>query len=142
LKLPLAAGPALVGSGLVLIGRADEYPQLIPAAVAPRLGGGFVHGAANTHVDALHADKRIEAAALTLLGVFFGFGALFLPFGVGALASAFGVPPLLYAAAGLCAATAAAAATLAFPPPKQRQGWPLARMPQFLGMPIVLALAC
>jgi FHS family L-fucose permease-like MFS transporter len=142
LKLPLAAGPALVGAGLVLIGRADEYAQLIPAVVALGFGGGFVNGAANTLVADLHDDERRKAAALNLLGVFFGFGALFLPFSVGALTSAFGVPPLLYAAAGLCAATAGAAAVLAFPPPKQRQGWPLARMPQFLGMPIVLALAC
>ncbi|HEX7084980.1 MAG TPA: MFS transporter [Vicinamibacterales bacterium] len=140
LKLPLASGPALVALGLVLIGRAGEYAQLIPAVVALGFGGGFVNGAANTLVADLHDDEQRKAAALNLLGMFFGFGALFLPFSIGALTSTFGIAALLYAAAALCAATAIAAAALTFPPPKQRQGWPLARMPQFLGMPVVLLL--
>lgn len=141
LKLPLACGAALVGAALVLIGRALEYSQLIPAVVALGFGGGLVNGSANTLVADLHDDERRKAAALNLLGMFFGFGALFLPFSIGALTSRFGLVPLLLAAAALCLATALAAAALAFPPPKQRQGWPLARMPQFLGMPIVLLLA-
>ncbi len=141
LKPPLALGVWLVALGLVLIGSAERYAQLIPAVLALGFGGGAVNGAANTLVADLHEDANRKAAALNLLGVFFGFGALFLPFSLGALTSAFGMATLLYAAAILCVLTGGAAAALPFPAPKQRHGWPLARMPQFLGMPLVLALA-
>ena len=141
LKPPLAIGAWLVAVGLVLIGSAERYTQLIPAVLALGFGGGAINGAANTLVADLHDDARRKAAALNLLGVFFGFGALFLPFSLGALAAAFGMPMLLYASSILCVLTGGAAAALPFPAPKQRHGWPLGRMPQLLGMPIVLALA-
>jgi FHS family glucose/mannose:H+ symporter-like MFS transporter len=41
----------------------------------------------------------------------------------------------------VCAATAVASSVLAFPTPKQRQGWPLAELPRFVRMPVVRALA-
>lgn len=89
----------------------------------------------------LHEDPKGKAAALNLLGVFFGFGALVLPFSLGALTATFGVPRLLSAAAALCLAVALAAAALSFPPPKQRHGWPLADLSRFVRMPILAVLA-
>jgi MFS transporter, FHS family, glucose/mannose:H+ symporter len=141
LKVPLATGAALVAIALVLIARAGSYPQLLAAAACLGLGGGAVNGASNTLVADLHEDPRRKGAALNRLGVFFGFGALLLPFGLGAVSSTIGMGGLLVAAATLCAIIAASASALTFPPPKQRQGWPLAQMPRFVRMPVVLMLA-
>jgi fucose permease len=124
-----------------LTGTAARFATLLPAVTCLGLGGGSVNGSANTLAADLYDDARRKAAALNLLGVFFGFGALFLPFGLGALTSVFGMAGVLYAAAALCLLVAIAAAALVFPPPKQGHGFPLAEMPRFVRMPLVLAFA-
>jgi fucose permease len=141
LKAPLAIGSALVAAGLSMIGSADRFAILVAAVTCLGLGGGSVNGSANTLAADLYDDARRKAAALNLLGVFFGFGALFLPFGLGALTSVFGMAGVLYVAAVLCVLVAIAAAALVFPAPKQRHGFPLAEMPRFVRMPLVLAFA-
>lgn len=142
LKPPLAAGAALVGVALVLIGSADRFADLVLGVLCLGAGGGAVNGSSNTLVADLHEDPARKAAALNLLGVFFGIGALFLPFSLGALTSALGMSGVLYAAAALCLLTSAVAAALRFPAPKQRQGLPFAQMAQFVRVPFVLALGC
>jgi fucose permease len=141
MKLPLAVAPWLVASALVIIAGAGRYESLLPAVVLLGIGGGALNGAANVLVADLHDDARRKASALNLLGVFFGFGALFLPFSFGALLAAAGLPVLLYAAAILCVATAVYAALLHFPAPKQPQRLPLGEMRGFIAMPVVLAMA-
>jgi fucose permease len=141
LKVPLAAGAALVGSGLLIIASATAYPSMLAAVSCVGFGGGALNAVTNTLVADLHEDEYRKAAALNLLGVFFGFGALLMPFGVGAMTSKFGIWPLLTTGAILCLAVAIAAAAMAFPEPKQRQGWPLATMPRFIRMPVVRAVA-
>jgi fucose permease len=141
MKPPLAAGPVLVAAALLMILRATAFADLIPAVALLGVGGGALNGASNTLVADLHDDPRRKASALNLLGVFFGFGALFLPFAIGALLAAFSVPRLLTAAAVLCAAAGVFAALLRFPAPKQRQALPFAEMPRFLRSPLVLAFA-
>lgn len=141
LKLPLAVGAALVAIGLVVIGRAGAYSPLLIGVACLGFGGGALNAGTNTLVADLHGNPNEKAAALNLLGVFFGFGALVMPFSLGALAARFGMAALLEAAAALCVAVALLAAVLSFPAPKQRQGWPLAQMPRFLRMPIIRALA-
>ncbi|MGH9627378.1 MAG: MFS transporter, partial [Bryobacteraceae bacterium] len=141
MKLPLATGPWLVALALWIIASASHYTDLLPAVACLGIGGGALNGGTNTLVADLHDDPRQKASALNLLGVFFGFGALFLPFTLGALMSQFGTRGLLLITAGLCAATGVFAAALRFPAPKQMHGLPLAQMPRFFGMPVVLAMA-
>lgn len=141
LKIPLAAGAALVAGGLVIIAAAGSYAPLVGAVACLGLGGGALNAGTNTLVADLHDDVNEKGAALNLLGVFFGFGALVMPFGVGALTARFGVPPLLVSGAVLCLGVAFFAVPLYFPPPKQHQGWPLLNMPRFLQMPMVRVLA-
>jgi fucose permease len=105
------------------------------------VGGGALNGGTNTLVADLNEDERSKASALNLLGVFFGFGAVFLPFTIGALLGRAGVKGALYCAAGLCAVTGAAALLLRFPRPKQPHRLPLREMSAFARMPVVLALA-
>lgn len=136
LKLPLVAGAWLVAVALVLVGRATSYAALLPAVACLGFGGGALNTGTNTLVADLHDDPARKAAALNLLGVFFGFGALVLPLGIGALTSRWGVPPLLFAAAAMAAGIGVIAAARAFPPPKQHE-WPLARLPRFAAEPLV-----
>jgi fucose permease len=140
LKVPLAAGAALVGVGLVVIAAAHTYGSMLVAVIGVGFGGGALNAVTNTLVADLHeAEKKV--AALNLLGVFFGFGALLMPFAVGALTSRVGVSPLLVVGAVLCLGIAGTSAALSFPVPKQLQGWPLANMPRFIRMPTVRSLA-
>lgn len=141
LRMPLAAGAALVGLGLAIIAAAHRYESLLAAVACVGFGGGALNAVTNTLVADLHDDEHRKAAALNLLGVFFGFGALLMPFSVGALTSRFGVPPLVTAGAVLCLAVAVTAAMMSFPSPKQAQGWPLSQMPRFIRMPTVRTLA-
>lgn len=93
MKVPLAAGPMLVAAALLLIGRATGFSSLVPASILLGVGGAAVNGASNTLVADLHDDAGRKSAALNLLGVFFGFGALLLPFTLGALLRGAGPAP-------------------------------------------------
>jgi len=141
MKPPLALGPLLVAVSLAMVVRAVAFPALLPAVALLGIGGGALNGATNTLVADLHADLRRKSAALNLLGVFFGFGALFLPFAIGALLARLAISRLLIAAAVLCAVVGGFAAVLHFPAPKQRNAVPVADVARFLRSPLVLALA-
>jgi fucose permease len=140
MKLPLVAGPLLVAGALGAIARAQAFEELLPAAAALGLGGGALNAATNTLVADLHDDERKKGSALNLLGVAFGFGALLLPFCVGALLATFGIRTLLMAASMLCLAIGIFPALLRFPPPKQRHRLPVGEIPRFLQSPLVLAM--
>ena len=141
MKPPLAIGTALVGAALVAIAWAPSMGVLLPALAGLGLGGGALNAGANTLVADLHEDPVAKGSALNLLGVFFGVGALLLPFSVGALLASVGLPGLLAAGAALCGATTVAVLVLGFPPPHHAQGWPLANVGRFVAMPVVLTLA-
>jgi FHS family glucose/mannose:H+ symporter-like MFS transporter len=141
MKAPLALGATLVAVALMGIATSARLVDLLAAVACLGLGGGALNASTNTLVADLHEDPDSKASALNVLGVFFGFGALLLPFSIGALLSRAGLGGLLLSAAILCVGTAAAALMLRFPAPKQAHRWPLAEMPRFLRMPLVLALA-
>lgn len=141
LKMPLALGSMLVGFGLVGFGLASTFAGLLPAAAIVGFGGGAVNAGANTLVADLHDDPDRKASALNLLGVFFGFGALLLPFSIGALLATVGLQGLLIAAALLCEVTAIVALIQPFPIAKQAHGLPFREMRRFATTPLVLALA-
>jgi fucose permease len=141
MKPPMVVGPLLVSGAMALIVRASAFADLLPAVVLLGVGGGALNGATNTLVADLHDDPKQKGAALNILGVFFGFGALFLPFAIGALLAWFSVGSLLMAAAALCAGAGAFAAALPFPAPKQGHALPVGEMPRFLRSPFVLAFA-
>jgi fucose permease len=111
------------------------------AALLLGVGGGALNGASNTLVADLHEDPRRKSAALNRLGIFFGFGALCLPFAMGALLARLSMATLLLAAAALCAGAGVFASTLRFPAPKQGHALPVADLPRFLRSPLVLVFA-
>ena len=141
MKLPLALGPFLVAGALVWIARAGAFADLLPAVALLGVGGGALNGATNTLVADLHDDPQRKGAALNLLGTFFGFGALFLPFVIGALLASFALSRLLLAAALLTCAAGIFAGCLRFPRPKQQHRMPFAAIARLLRAPLLLAFA-
>jgi fucose permease len=141
MKPPLTLGPLLVAGALVLIVRAGAFRELLPAVALLGIGGGAVNGATNTLVADLHEDPQRKGSALNMLGVFFGFGALFLPFAIGTLLAWLPIAALLLMASALCALVGVFAVSLRFPPPKQGHRLPVADMPRFLRSPVVLVFA-
>jgi len=141
MKPPLVLGPALVAAALLLVARAGALRDLTLAVALLGVGGGALNGASNTLVADLHDDPRRKAAALNRLGIFFGFGALCLPFAMGALLARLPVGTLLATASALCAAACLFALALRFPAPKQRQALPVADVARFLRSPLVRAFA-
>ncbi len=140
-KPPLVIGPLLVASALVLIANANRFAHMIPAVVLLGAGGSALNTATNNLVADLYEDPGRKGAALNMLGVFCGIGALFLPFCLGALLTAVGVRWLLVAAAALGVLTAVFAASPSYPVPKHQNRLPVADMPRFLRSPLVLLMA-
>ena len=141
LKVPLALGGWLVAGALVSIAMASTWLALLPAVFALGLGGGALNGGTNTLVADLHSQPQSKASALNLLGVFFGIGALLLPFSLGATIARVGLAGVLLGAAALCAASGAFAAALRFPAPKAAHRPPAAEMLRLCREPLVIVLA-
>lgn len=141
IKPPLSAGPLLVAAALVLITRAPMFRDLMPAVLLLGIGGGALNAATNTLVADLHDDPKRKSSALNVLGVFYGVGALFLPFVISILLDRFGVDLLLWSAAALCAGVGAIAAFIGFPPAKQAHALAFGDMLQLARLPIVIAMA-
>jgi len=138
---PLVGGPVLIAVALAVVAVAADYRQLLAGVAVLGIGGGAVNGAGNTLVADLHDDPRSKSAALNLLGVFFGFGALLLPFSIGLLLARLGLGGILAAAAALSALVAAHNAAAPFPPPKQADRLPWPEAARLLGDPLLLIFA-
>jgi fucose permease len=141
MKMPLSVGIVLAGGSLAAVPGASSLRSLLAAVACLGFGGGVINAAANTLVADLHDDPGEKGAALNLLGVFYGIGALLLPFSIGVLLARVGLAPLLLAAATLCLATAVAALALPFPAAKQGHRLPLTEVSRLIRRPFVLALA-
>jgi len=123
-KAVLAVSALLVAAAFFLLSRASTYGLLLGAAVILGLGGGGLNGGTNALTSDLHEGER-RGAALNVLGIFFGFGALFIPFLIGALREVLGVPRILGLAAALGLAPFIVYVVLPFPRAKHAQGFPI-----------------
>ncbi len=120
----LLAATALIALGLEGIAFASSMGWLRIAVIVIGFGGGIINGGAN----ALVADISIEerAADLSLLGVFFGLGAMGVPFALGVLINRFPQAALVAGVGALVLLPFAFMALAVFPAPKQAQGFPIA----------------
>ncbi len=112
-KLALTSGAALVGMSLVLFTRAGSFAAAGVAAFVLGLGGGALNTSCNALVVAIYTDNR--AAMLSILGTFFGVGALLIPLAAASLTGTFTIPQVLLATAGLALACAVAFGAMRFP---------------------------
>jgi FHS family glucose/mannose:H+ symporter-like MFS transporter len=141
MKPAMVVAPVFVAASLALITAAGTFPALLTAVILLGIGGGALNQATNTLIANLHSDENTKSAALNLLGVFFGFGALFIPFTIGVLLQALGLNHILYIAVVLVVAPATASIALVFPPPEQKSGVPVVQVLRYAREPLVLAFA-
>jgi fucose permease len=125
----------LVAVSFFLFTVAPSYSLLVTAALLLGFGGGGLNGGSNALTSDLSPESR--SAALNLLGIFFGFGALLIPFLIGTLLSRLGLNVILIIAAVLSLLPFALFLRLRFPAAKQAQGFPLRRATQVISSPLV-----
>jgi MFS family permease len=118
-KTLLAVCALLVAGAFALLAAAGTYAAVAAAAVILGFGGGGLNGGTNALASDLNPERR--GAALNLIGIFFGFGALSIPFLAGTLMRSLGVVRLLVLAAILALVPFVLFAT-SFPGQKQAQG--------------------
>jgi len=119
----LAVCTLLVCLSLEGVAFAGSLAQLMASVFLLGFGGGVLNGATNALVADISAAGR--GASLSLLGVFFGIGALGMPAVLGLLAPHFTREAIV---AGIGAAVLLCAGFIAlvrFPAPKQAQGFPV-----------------
>jgi fucose permease len=123
-KAVLAVSALLVAAAFLILSRAASYGLVLGAAVVLGLGGGGLNGGTNALTSDLHEGEK-RGAALNVLGIFFGFGALSVPFLIGTLREALGVPRILALAAFLSLIPFVIYVVLKFPGAKHAQGFPI-----------------
>jgi FHS family glucose/mannose:H+ symporter-like MFS transporter len=89
------------------------------------LGGGAINGSTNALVADISDNDK--GANLSLLGVFFGIGALGMPLISGILRNHFTFEVIVAAVGILTLAAGLFFILISFPPPKQTQGFPISR---------------
>ena len=134
----LLAATALIVIGLEGIAFAPSMALLRAAIVIIGLGGGIINGATNALVADISADAR--GANLNLLGVFFGVGAVGVPFVLAILTGRFSQPALIAGVGALVAVPLVIIAVTGFPAPKQPQGFPIAAAGGLLKDPLMLLM--
>ncbi len=137
-KAMLAGSCALALIGLEGIAFAPSSFWLLPAIVVMGIGGGIINGGTNAVVAEISEDGR--SAGLSLLGVFFGIGAVGIPLMMGMLLGRFSYSALLGAASLTLALPIALTATVPFPPAKQPQGFPLRQAAAIIREPLLWLL--
>jgi fucose permease len=138
-------GMLLVATGLILAGLegiafAPSLGWLRVAVALIGFGGGIINGGTNALVADISADGR--TAGLSLLGVFFGVGAVGVPFVLGSLLGLFSYSAIIAAVGAFVLVPLLVIAATPFPAPKQAQGFPLAAAAGLLRDPVLLLMGC
>jgi MFS transporter, FHS family, glucose/mannose:H+ symporter len=103
------------------------------------LGGGAINGATSALVSDI-SDKD-KGANLSLLGVFFGIGALGMPFLLGILENKFSYEVILSVVGFATLAVAIFYLLIKFPPAKQAQGFPVSKSLSLLKDSVLILIA-
>lgn len=119
-KLVLLVSASLVTFALVEFAAAHSLPSASIAALLIGLGGGGLNTSSNVLTSELYEGNR--GPMLNLLGIFYGFGALFIPLLAASITSLLPMPELLLCTAALPAIAVVAYAVLPFPLPREGHG--------------------
>ena len=103
------------------------------------VGGGAINGATNAAVADISAKDK--GAELSILGVFFGIGALGMPALLGLLRNYFSFETILAIVGIFTLGVAVFYALIRFPEPKQKQGFPLQQSFLLLKDSLILLIA-
>jgi len=132
----LAVSSLLVAVAFLLLSRAASYGLILAAAVVLGFGGGGLNGATNALTSDLH-EGRERGSALNVLGIFFGIGALAIPFLIGTLRERLGIPAILLIAAAASLVPFVIYIVLRFPRAKQARGFPLSEAAGIARSPVL-----
>lgn len=128
----------LIAAGLEGIAFAGSLNVLLLAIVLIGFGGGIVNGGSNALVADISSEGK--GANLNLLGVFFGIGAVGVPFVLATLGEDFAHSTLIAAAGALVLIPFLLIAVTEFPAPKQPQGFPIAAAGKLTRDPLLLMM--
>ena len=136
-------GILLVASALIIVGLEGIAfaPSLVLLRVAIMIigfGGGIINGGTNALVADISSGER--GANLNLLGVFFGVGAVGVPFVLATLSGQFSQAALISIVGALVAVPIMVIAVTEFPAPKHSQGFPIAAAGGLLTDPLLLLM--
>jgi fucose permease len=130
----LTAAGALAGMAW-----ATAYPMMAASIFFLGMGGGGLNAGTNVLVADLYPNQ--QAAALNRLGIFFGFGACFIPLFVGGLIVLLDLGTILLLTGAIALIPGAAFLMLPFPPGKHAAaGLPRSEVKRLLLHPFVLLL--
>ena len=135
-KAILLAAAILILAGIEAIALARSLGALRLAILVIGFGGGVINGGASALVADISSEAR--SAGLSLLGIFFGIGAVGVPFALGVLSGLAPSSTILAAVGAIVLGPLAFIATTAFPRPKQAQGFPVAAGARLLRDPFIL----
>jgi fucose permease len=134
----LLTAAIMIAAGLEWIAFASSMTSLRLAILLIGFGGGVINGGTNALVADISSDGR--AANLNLLGVFFGVGAMGVPFALGMLTGRYSQATLVAAVGALVLIPVIALAVAVFPAPKQAQGFPIAAAGKLVRDPLLLMM--
>jgi fucose permease len=135
-KEMLVGATALIIVGLEAIAFAPSMTWLRAAVLLTGFGGGIINGGANALVADISVDGR--TAGLSKLHIFFGAGAVGVPFALGILLGSFSYSALVAVVGALCVVPLVITVVPHFPTPKQAQGFPIATAKALFRDPVLL----
>jgi fucose permease len=135
-KALLAVSAFLVAAAFLLLSFASTYGLVLAGAVVLGLGGGGLNGGTNALTSGIHEGEK-RGAALNVLGIFFGFGALSIPFLIGTLRDLLGLRNILFLATALSLIPFLLYLALRFPKAKQAQGFPIKAAASIVRSPLL-----
>jgi MFS transporter, FHS family, glucose/mannose:H+ symporter len=135
-KMVLTASATLVAIALAVFASAHSFYAAMFAAAILGFGGGGLNTSSNALVAEIYPENR--GPMLNVLGTFFGFGALFIPFIAAALTGRFSSAVILMLGAVLAAICGLAYMAMSFPRPRERIGFSLLASIKAAGIPGVL----
>ncbi len=138
-RILLAVSCFIMSAGFLGTGFAQAQWLLRIYTFLIGFGGGAVNGATNALVSDI-SDKD-KGANLSLLGVFFGIGALGMPLILGILRNTVSFETILTVVGILTFAAGLLFMLIKFPPPKQPHGFPVARSLGMLKDKILIIIA-
>jgi FHS family glucose/mannose:H+ symporter-like MFS transporter len=134
----LLLATALIVMGLEGIAFASSLTVLRIAIALIGFGGGIVNGGTNALVADISSEGK--SASLNLLGVFFGIGAVGVPFVLATMSGGFSNATLIASVGALVLIPFLVIAATPFPAPKQPQGFPLAAAGRLTRDPLLLLM--
>ncbi|HJY21313.1 MAG TPA: MFS transporter, partial [Hanamia sp.] len=138
-KILLALSCICMFAGFEGIAYAPSHTILKLSILFIGLGGGAINGATSALVSDI--SEKNKGANLSLLGVFFGIGALGMPFLLGALENIFNFQEILATVGVVTFFAGVFYLLLKFPPPKQAQGFPITKSLSLMKDGVLLLIA-